>query len=88
MAAFPRLMILALVALSIVYASLWFYARAVRREKLEAEWQMQPKAGAKEAFVKEQLDAYEPVLKRRLIWAVYVIPTALIALLIYLTNDA
>ncbi len=81
-----RLMGLALVGLTIVYVCLWFYARAVRREKLEATWDENRGPGNKESFVKAELMAYEAPLKRKLIWGVYVIPGILLAILIYATN--
>ncbi|WP_227271862.1 hypothetical protein [Roseobacter weihaiensis] len=81
-----RIMALALVALSVVFVSLWFYARAARREKLEAQWDENQGPGRRESFVKAELHAYEGPLKRKLIWGVYVIPLCLIALLIYVTN--
>lgn len=86
--ALARIMALALVGLSVVFVSLWFYARAVRREKLEARWDENQGPGRRESFVKAEMDAYEGPLKRKLIWGVYVIPLCLIALLIYVTNTA
>lgn len=83
---FARLMGMALVVLTIVFVSLWFYARAARREKLEAAWDERQGPGNKESFVKAELMAYEGPLKRKLIWGVYVIPSALLAILIYVTN--
>ncbi|MEE4189882.1 MAG: hypothetical protein V2I76_15735 [Roseobacter sp.] len=81
-----RLMGMALVALSIVFVCLWFYARAAKREKLEEEWDKDQGPGRRESFVKAELMAYEGPLKRKLIWGVYVIPGTLLAVLIYVTN--
>jgi hypothetical protein len=83
---FARLMAMVLVALTVVFVSLWFYARAARREKLEAQWDRDQGPGRRESFVKAELAAYEPVLRRKLIWGVYVIPGGLMAALIYFTN--
>lgn len=83
---FARLLGLALVALSVVFVSLWFYARAAKREKLEAQWDADQGPGRRESFVKAEMMAYEGPLKRKLIWGVYVIPTILLAILIYTTS--
>lgn len=83
---FARSMGMALVALTIVFICLWFYARAARREKLEAQWDENQGPGRRESFVKAELSTYESTLKRKLIWGVYIIPGCLLALLIYVTN--
>jgi hypothetical protein len=79
---------LVLAALTVVYLSLWLYARAARRERLEAEWDRNQGPGRRESFVQAELAAYEGPLRRRLIWGVYVIPGGLLAALIYFTNTA
>jgi hypothetical protein len=86
--AFARLMGMALIVLTIVFVCLWFYARAAKREKLEAKWDQNQGPGRRESFVRAELAAYEGPLKRKLIWGVYVIPTCLLAVLIYVTNSA
>ena len=83
---FGRLMGLALVVLTIVFVSLWFYARAAKREKLEVQWDKDQGPGRRESFVQAEMMAYEGSLKRKLIWGVYVIPSTLLAILIYVTN--
>ncbi|MFK7746546.1 MAG: hypothetical protein AB8B47_15940 [Roseobacter sp.] len=77
---------MALIALSVVFVCLWFYARAAKREKLEAKWEENQGPGNRESFVKAELMDYEGPLKRKLIWGVYVIPMSLLTLLIYVTN--
>lgn len=84
--AFARLMGLFLIGLSVVFVSLWFFARAVKREKLEAAWEKNQGPGRRESFVKAEMMAYEPSLKRKLIWGVYVIPSILLGTFIYVTN--
>jgi len=86
--AFARLMGLVLIVLSVVFVSLWFYARAAKREKLEAQWDQNQGPGRRESFVNAELMAYESGLKRKLIWGVYVIPSLLLGTLIYLTNTS
>jgi Ca2+/Na+ antiporter len=83
-----RLVIILLVALTIVYISLSLYSRSVRRRKLEAEWAEEGRTGDRDAFVREGLEDYDGSLRRKLILGVYVVPLALIALIIYLVNFA
>lgn len=83
---FARLMGLALIALTVVFVSLWFYARAAKREKLEAQWDRDQGPGRRESFLEAEMMAYEGPLKRKLIWGVYVIPGILLTILIYLTS--
>ena len=83
-----RLMAMVLAVLTVVFVCLWYYSRAAKREKLEAQWDRDKGPGRRESFVKAELAAYEPGLRRRLIWGVYVIPGSLMAALIYFTNTA
>ncbi len=83
---FVRSMAMIFVALSIVFVCLWFYARAARREKLQAQWDRDQGPGRRESFLAAEMASYEERLKRKLIWGVYVIPGSLLAILIYVTN--
>ena len=83
-----RLLIILFVALTIVYVSLSLYSRSVRRAKLEAEWEEEAMQGDRDAFIKQGLAEYDGSLRRKLILGVYVVPLALIALIIYLVNFA
>lgn len=83
---FARLMGVALIALTVVFVSLWFYARAAKREKLEAQWDRDQGPGRRESFLQAEMLAYEGPLRRKLIWGVYVVPSILLALFIYLTS--
>lgn len=83
---FVRAMAMVFAALSVVFVCLWFYARAARREKLEAQWDKDQGPGRRESFLAAELAKYEVSLKRKLIWGVYVIPGSLLAILIFVTN--
>ncbi|TNF58659.1 MAG: hypothetical protein EP307_11870 [Rhodobacteraceae bacterium] len=83
-----RLLIILFVALTIVYVSLSLYSRSVRRAKLEAEWEEEAMQGDRDAFIRQGLAEYDGSLRRKLILGVYVVPLALIALIIYLVNFA
>ncbi len=83
-----RLVGLAFVVLTVIYICLSFYSRAVRRGKLEAEWLEGGQDVDQDTFVQEGLTRYDSSLRRKLILGVYVVPTLLVMLLIYLTNFA
>lgn len=88
MFALARLMLISFVVLTIVYVCLSLYSRAVRRDKLEAEWDEEGMTGDRDAFIRQGLEDYDGSLRRKLILGVYVVPFSLMALIIYLTNFA
>ncbi|MGC3940013.1 hypothetical protein ACOTTU_19585 [Roseobacter sp. EG26] len=88
MVALARLLLIGFVVLTIVYFCLSFYSRAVRRGKLEAEWDATGGPGDRETFVQSGLEEYDGSLRRKLILGVYVVPAIAMGLLIYFTNFA
>ncbi len=86
MFAMARLMVIGFVVLTIIYVSLSFYSRSVRRGKLNAEWDEERMTGDKDAWVQEGLEDYDGSLRRKLILGVYIIPVILMITIIYLTN--
>ncbi len=86
MFALARLLVIGFVALTIIYVSLSFYSRSVRRGKLKKEWADEDRVGDGEAFVQEGLKEYDQSLRRKLILGVYIIPVILVITMIYLTN--
>lgn len=86
MIALLRFLILGFVALTVVYVSLSLYSRAVRRDKLEREWDEEIGEGDRAAFVREGLEDYDHSLRRRLILAVYIIPAIVVGTIIYIVN--
>lgn len=93
MFAFARLFFMGFIVLTIIYVCLSFYSRAVRRSKLKAQWQIEglDKDGSRDdrdAYVQKGLEEYDGSVRRKLILGVYVVPTVLIAAIIYLTNFA
>jgi hypothetical protein len=82
-----RVLMVAFVFQTVVFASLWFYARARHAERLKADYLQTDRDVTLEAFVKSGLEAYSQPLKRKLVWGVYVIPTILLALFVYLTSS-
>lgn len=86
MFALARLIIVGFVVLSVIYVSLSLYSRAVRRRKLNREWEDERPTDDRETFVQQGLEDYDGSLRRKLILGVYVVPVCIIALIVYLTN--
>jgi preprotein translocase subunit YajC len=86
MLALGRLLIIGFLVLSVVYFCLSLYSRAVRREKLEREWDDQVQQGDRDAFVEAGLSEYDGSLRRKLILGVYIVPLTVISAIIYFTN--
>lgn len=86
MAALARLLLILFVVLTVIYVSLSLWSRAVRRDKLEQEWDDEIGTGDRETFVREGLEDYDRSLRRKLILGVYVVPILLIGVIIYFTN--
>ena len=86
MLALGRLLIIGFLVLSVVYFCLSLYSRAVRRDKLEREWDEEIQQGDRAAFVEAGLSAYDGSLRRKLILGVYIVPLTVISAIIYFTN--
>lgn len=78
--------IAALLALIGLYFSLRIYFRSVRREALERQFEEQGMAGDRDAWVSAQMKPFDRSLKMRLLWIVFLLPMAAIALIIYSVN--
>ena len=85
MIALGRLIVIGAVLLTAVYLSLWFYARAVRRDRLRAEWEAHGQGDA-EAYIRRGLADYEVSLRRRLLVLVYLVPLGLMVTIVAITN--
>lgn len=86
MFALARLLVIGFLVLSVVYVCLSLYSRAVRRGKLEREWDEEIRQGDRDTFVEAGLRDYDGSLRRKLILGVYIVPLVLMSLIIYLTN--
>ena len=86
MFALGRLVVIGFLVLSVVYICLSLYSRAVRRDKLEKEWDEEIQQGDRETFVQAGLREYDGSLRRKLILGVYIVPMVVISLIIYFTN--
>lgn len=81
-----RLLLLALVVLTVVYLLVSIYSRSVRREKLEKRYDAGGVEGDRDAYIAEGMAAYERGLRKRLIWLVIILPLAAMAATIYVVN--
>ena len=87
---FVRLVVVGFVILSIIFVCVSLYSRSVRRERLEKEWDANPPegagAGARSNYVEQGMTEYFSGFRRRLVLLVYVVPTAVVGVIFYLTN--
>ncbi len=86
-----RLIVLALIGLTVVYFLVSIYSKSVRREKLEKEWDTDPARedvpeADRTAFIEAGMDVYRHGLKRRLLWLIYIIPMIVFVTIIYAVN--
>ena len=91
MTALFRLLFLVFVLEALFYLLLSVYIRSLRREKLEAEWDRRhpDRAGPSEArreFVNRAMHGFRRTLKARLVWLVFIIPTIVLAAIVYVVN--
>lgn len=84
--ALARLIIVGFIVLTVIYVSLSFYSRSVRRGKLQRKWDEDIRRGDREAFVSRGLKIYDRSLRRKLLWGVYIVPVVGIVVVIYLVN--
>jgi hypothetical protein len=82
-----QLLIFLIVGMSGVYLAVALYSRSVRREKLERDWDENPRPGQERAdFIREGLRAYEHSFRRHMIVLVYVVPIVAIGVILYVVN--
>ncbi|MEE9388258.1 MAG: hypothetical protein V3U96_06580 [Paracoccaceae bacterium] len=81
-----RLGVFGFLALAVIFVLVSIYSRSVQREKLEDVWDEEVKTGDRDAYIEDGLRDYEGSLRKKLIWLVFVIPTVVVAGLVYVTN--
>ncbi len=86
-----RLAFFLYVGLTIIYFIAGIYSRSVRREKLEKEWDTDPAREGqtqeeRRAFIEAGMVHYDKGLKKRLLWLIYIVPTAGFLAVIYFIN--
>lgn len=83
---FARLGLFLFVVLTALFFLLRIYARSLRREALEKEWDAGSFDEDRDAFIHRGMAAYEKGLFLKLLWLVYIIPTIVISALVYFLN--
>ncbi len=83
---FIRLGVFGFLALGVMFILVTIYSRSIRKEKLENEWDNEVKTGDRDAYIEEGLREYEGGLRKKLIWLVFIVPIAVVAVLIYVIN--
>jgi len=86
MIALARLLVIGFVVLTVIYVSLSYYSRAVRRDRLGQWWEDEGRPGDRDSYVEAGLRDYERSLRRKLIWGVYIVPVAAVLTIIYFVN--
>lgn len=88
MLAILRAWALALIGLTVVYLLLRAYLRSLERERLEKQHDAgQGDAGlSRDDYIRQGMARHARGLRLRLLWLVYILPLAAIAVTIYLVN--
>lgn len=83
---FIRLGVFGFLALGVLFILVSIYSRSIRKEKLENEWDNEVKTGDRDAYIEEGLREYEGGLRKKLIWLVFIVPIAVVVVLVYVIN--
>ena len=87
---FVRLVVGGFIVLTVIFICVSLYSRSIRRERLEKEWDANPPEGAdaagRSAYVEQGMAEYFSGFRRRLVLLVYVVPTIVVGVIIYVTN--
>lgn len=81
-----RLGIFLLVGLTVLYVLISIYARSLERERLEKEWDAAQGPGDRATHIEKGMVTYAGSLRRKLLWGVYIVPVAVISVLVYVLN--
>lgn len=81
-----RLIVIAFIVLTVIYVLASIYSRSVRRERLENRFDAGGVEGDRKAYIEAGMRAYEKGLRRRLLWLIYIVPLAAVAVTIYWVN--
>ncbi len=91
MIGFLRLAVFGLIGMTVAYWVLRIYFRSTQREELEKEWDRDHPDGGdpdeRDAYIEVGMESYGKSLRAKLIWLVYVIPTAAVLVLLFLINQ-
>lgn len=83
-----RLLFLLFVVLTLIYLVLGYVLRQIALREAEQRYEALGKRIDWETFLEREMKAYDRAMRRKLIIAVYILPTAFVAALIYFVNFA
>ena len=86
MIAIIRLVVFGFIGLTVVYVLVSIYSASVQRETLEKKFDAGGIEDDRDVYIKAGMEAYRHGLRHRLIWLVYIIPTVVVAVTVYLVN--
>lgn len=81
-----RMIILWLVVLPLVHWIVAVYARSVRREALERDFDDGGEAGTREEFIARGMADYEHSLKKKILVLVYILPVLAVVAIAWAVN--
>ena len=91
MIALFRLLVVGLIVLTVIYWTALVYARSVRRERLEKEYDEGSLdgdvRGHRDDYIAQGMADYEHGLKRKLLWLVYILPIGTVLVLVWLNFE-
>lgn len=91
MIALFRLLVVGLIVLTVIYWTVLVYARSVRRERLEKEYDEGSLdgdvRGHRDDYIEKGMADYEHGLKRKLLWLVYILPIGTVLVLVWLNFE-
>ena len=86
---FIRLVIIGAIGLTIIYLSVAWYCRLVRRERLEKEWDAENPEGSidvRRKVVEDGVEEFRSSLAYRALLLIYVVPVILTGVAWYVTD--
>lgn len=86
MIALLRLAVVGFIVMTLFYILIRIYSRSLRREKLEKRWDSEGMTGDRDAWIRDGLADYDNSIRPKLILLVYVVPTAVVGVILYLVN--
>lgn len=84
---FIRVTVIAVLVLSVLFVSLYFYLREGKRMRLEEEWLAQGQPGERTAWIRERLAPQADRMMRWLVLWVYVLPLAVLSGIVFFTQS-
>jgi hypothetical protein len=81
-----RFVVVGFVVLTVFYWLIRVYSRSLRKEKLEKRWAEEGAQGDRDAYVEAGLKEYDASIRPKLLILVYVVPTVVVGIILYLTS--